>query len=505
MVDFKTLQLNPLVTYTTLKPISIENPINLSQKEAQIFDLFKEIIKENNLENIELRLVGGWVRDHLLNVPCNDLDITIKGIEPNTFAELINEKVNKDKNHIKNITLKRPNGLEINLAKIQIYDVMIDFVELKENAFQDAIRRDFTFNALFYNILENKIEDLLKSGINDLKNGFIRSCATTNQEIDYDSFHILRMIRFATKYQYIIDDKYLRDIEQNKALFQNDLLNKIPKEIIRKEMYLIFSGQNPSFAIYSLYKLDLIKYVLQIKLDYKDKNKNIFSEKNILNCVNIFIVGKKVFDKYQSYFKEEIYNDNYKCAFYSILLTIHMKNFTDFSNNSLANVILSKTLKLDCKWPLKIIHFFDDFNNFIDKNEYNKLNVGLLLRKILVRNISKMIFISASYEYVEKINSNQILDKLDDNILEKTFLKYFEFYKYMKKENLENVDELKPIIDGKRLKKEFPGIPLKNIGEIINALINKQIELNNFSEEDAMNTIKTKIEELNINFVKKDN
>ena len=500
MIDLKILQSNQLVSYKTLKPISITNPINLSQKEEQIFGLFKEIIKENNLENIELRVVGGWVRDHLLNVPCNDLDITIRGIESNKFAKLINEKVNKDINDIKMIILKRANGIEINLAKIKIYDVMIDFVEL----FQDAIRRDFTFNALFYNILENKIEDLLKMGINDLKNGFIRSCATTNLKIDYDSFHILRMLRFATKYQYIIDDKYLSDIEKNKALFQNDLQNKIPRENIRKEMYLIFSGQNPSFAIYALYKLDLLKYVLQIKLDYKNKNKNHFSEKDILKCVNIFIVGKKVFDKYQSYFEKENYNDNYKCTFYSILLTIHMINFADFSNGILANAILSKTLKLDSKWPLKIIHFFDDFNNFIAKSEYNKLNVGLLLRKILVRNISIMIFISVSYEYVMKINSDDVLDKLDDDILEKVFQKYYEFYKYMKKENLENVDEIKPIIDGKRLKKEFPGISLKNIGEIINVLINKQIESNNFSEEDAMNVIKSKIEELNINFVEKD-
>ena len=495
MIDFKTLQSNPLVSYTTLKPKSITNPINLSQKETQIFDLFKEIIKENNLENIELRVVGGWVRDHLLNVSCNDLDITIKGIDPNIFAQLINEKVNKNKNHIKIIPLKTSNGVEINLAKIIIYDVMIDFVELKENAFQDSIRRDFTFNTLFYNILENKIEDLLKMGISDLKNGLIRSCATTIQKIDYDSFHILRMLRFATKYQYIIDDKYLSDIEQNKALFQNDLLNKTSKEKIKKEMYLIFSCQNPSFAIYSLYKLDLLKYVLQIKPDCKSKNKNILTEKDILNCVNIFIVGKKVFDKYQSYFEAENYNDNYKCAFYSILLTIHLRNFTDFST-TLANIILSKTLKLDSKWPLKIIHFFDDFNNFITKNEYDKLNVGLLLRKILVRNISYMIFVSASCEYVMKINSNNVLDKLDNNILEKVFLKYYEFYKYMKKENLENVDEMKPIIDGKRLKKEYPGIPLKYIGEIINILISKQIEINNFSEEDAMNVIKSKIEEL---------
>ena len=85
MIDFKALQSNPLVSYTTLKPISIINPINLTQKETQIFDLFKDIINEKNLKSIELRVVGGWVRDHLLNVPCNDLDITIKGIDPKSL------------------------------------------------------------------------------------------------------------------------------------------------------------------------------------------------------------------------------------------------------------------------------------------------------------------------------------------------------------------------------------------------------------------------------------
>ena len=501
MIDFKALQSNPLVSYTTLKPISIINPINLTQKETQIFDLFKDIINEKNLKSIELRVVGGWVRDHLLNVPCNDLDITIKGIDPKSFAEFLNEKVNKDKFAIGTKALKRSNGLEINLTKTKIYDVMIDFVELKDDALEDAKRRDFTFNALF----ENKIEDLLEVGINDLKNGFIRSCSNSESEVNYNLYPILRMLRFATKNQYIIDDKSLSIIVNNKKIFQNELVNPRLKEIIHKEMNLIFCSPNPSFAIYSLYKLDLLEYVLQIKSGYKNIHKNFFSEKDILNCVNIFIIGKKIFDKYQSSFEGENFDDKYKCSLYSILLTIHMRNFMNNSTNILAKMILANTLKLESKETMRILTFFDDFNNFFVKTEYNKLNVGILLRKILVRNISKMIFISASYEYVEKINSNNILDKLDDNILEKTFQKYFEFYKYMKKENLENVDELKPIIDGKRLKKEFPGIPLKNIGEIMNALINKQIELNNFSEEDAMNVIKTKIEELNINFVKKEN
>ena len=505
MIDFKILQSNPLVSYTTLKPISIAIPINLSQKETQIFDLFKVIIKEKNLENIELRVVGGWVRDHLLNVPCNDLDITIKGIDPKTFAELLNEKVNKGKFAIGTKALKRSNGLEINLTKTKIYDVMIDFVELKDSALEDAKRRDFTFNALFYNILENKIEDLLELGIIDLKNGFIRSCSNSELGVNYNLYPFLRMLRFATKNQYIIDDKSLSIIANNKKIFQNELVNPRMTEIIHKEFYLIFSSPNPSFAIYSLYKLDLLEYVLQIKSGYKNKQKIFFSAKDILNCVNIFIVGKKIFEKYQSSFKEEKYDDKYKCSLYSILLTVHMRNFMNNSTNILAKMILANTLKLESKETLRIITFFDDFNNFFVKNEYSKLNVGILLRKILIRNISAMIFISVANEYVMKINSNEVLDKIDDDLLEKIFQKCFEFYEYMKKEKMENVDEIKPVFDAKRIKNEFHGIPKHYIGELLDTLVNKQIETDyNLSEEVAINVLKAKIEELDIKYKKKD-
>ena len=227
---------------------------------------------------------------------------------------------------------------------------MINFVELKGNVLEDAKRRDFTFNALFYNILENKIEDLLELGINDLKNGFIKPCLKVKEDNIYDSLRILRMIRFTSKYQFIIDDKYLFDIKHNKAIFKYDLLKKVSKEIIHKEIYSIFSGPNPSFAIYTLYKLDLLKNALHLDDDYKNNSLNLFAKRDILICVNIFIVGKKVFDKYQSCFEGEKYDNNYKFSFYSILLTINLSNFIGINNNNVAKIILAKVLKLDSKY-----------------------------------------------------------------------------------------------------------------------------------------------------------
>ena len=504
MIDFKTLQLNQLVSYKTSKENPIANPIILSPKEVEIFEVFKEIITENNFKNIEIRVVGGWVRDHLLNIPSNDLDINIKGLDPNIFVKLLNEKVNKNKFILVNRTLKRPNGREIQLIKTTIYDTLIDFVELKDSAIEDAKKRDFTINALFYNILENKIEDVLNLGITNLKKGIIRICATPpNQIINYDSLPILRMLRFALKYKFAIDDICLSEIEKNKKILQDNLLNEVGKDTIHKDINLIFTGPNPSFAIYSLYRFGLLEFALQFDTQYKNHHKNSIKEKDILNCVNIFIVGDKILEKYKYYFEGEIYDNQYKFTFYSILLTINMRNFTNIYGGNLTNYILSNVLKLEGKNNLRIIHNYDEFNNFIDKNEYNRLNVGILLRKILIRNLSKIILISVAYDYIMKINSNEVLDKIDYDKLENIFTKYFEFYKYMKKENLETVDEIRPIIDAKQIKKDFPGTPKYYLGDLMEALINKQIETNNnFSKEDAINTIKSKIKELDKKFKK---
>ena len=114
-------------------------------------------------------------------------------------------------------------------------------------------------------------------------------------------------------------------------------------------------------------------------------------------------------------------------------------------------------------------------------------------------NISKIILISVANEYIKTNIIYQILDKIDDNKLDNIFNKYFEFYKYIKKENLEKVNELKSILDGKEIQKYFPGLDKKYIGTMLETLINKQIENNNiFSKSYAINEIKLKIQELKI-------
>jgi tRNA nucleotidyltransferase/poly(A) polymerase len=307
------------------------------------------------------------------------------------------------------------------------------------------------------------------------------------------------MLRFASKYQFVIDDEALKVIEKNKKEYQNNLLNKITKERLHKEMILIFSNPNPSFAIYSFYQLGMLESLLH--LDLHKNNNNWLTDKDILNSVNNFIVGKICIDRYKKYFEDEgeIFDSKYKIPYYSILLIIIARNFTDTHNNNIAKIILAKVLKIETKNYLKIVNHFDEFNTFVSNKQYNRLNVGILLRQILLCNISKFIFISMSNEYVQKMNSNNILNTTDNDVLDEIFNKYYELCKFIKKENLETVNELKPIINGKEIKKVFPGIHDKYLGLMNEILVNKQIETNNnITKEDAINIIRAKIQELKI-------
>jgi len=59
------------------------------------------------------------------------------------------------------------------------------------------MRRDLTINSLFYNINTNEIEDLTKLGIDDLKNGIIRTPLEPLKTFVDDPLRVLRTIRFA--------------------------------------------------------------------------------------------------------------------------------------------------------------------------------------------------------------------------------------------------------------------------------------------------------------------
>ena len=165
-------------------------------------------------------MVGGAVRDYVMKNEIKDIDICVD-IENGgvLFSQFLYEKgYTKSSPKIfptygtSMFHLKKFPDLEIECVQTrgeQYHDKntrnpICTFSDIKE----DCFRRDLTINALYININTNEILDLTGNGLNDIKNGI---CRVTNDNPDIvftdDPLRILRVIRFATRFDFKIDDK----------------------------------------------------------------------------------------------------------------------------------------------------------------------------------------------------------------------------------------------------------------------------------------------------------
>ena len=101
-------------------------------------------------------------------------------------------------------------------ATIKVYGHEIDLVNLRSENYtegssglgaplEDALARDLTFNSLFYNINEKKVEDFTGKGVDDLRDGVCRTPIQPEKTFVDDPVRVLRTIRFANRFEFTID------------------------------------------------------------------------------------------------------------------------------------------------------------------------------------------------------------------------------------------------------------------------------------------------------------
>lgn len=169
----------------------------------------------------QLFFVGGCVRDMILGKQPHDFDIVMDGDLDKITEELIKNdwKVNEAGknflvliagkfNEITNVT----ETFEIALfRKDGTYEDgrRPTFVEIG-TIYDDAERRDFTINSLYYDPFTNKIYDPTKKGLKDIDQKLIRFNGSPAQRIKEDSLRIFRMYRFASQLGFDIDPMAIR-------------------------------------------------------------------------------------------------------------------------------------------------------------------------------------------------------------------------------------------------------------------------------------------------------
>ena len=187
----------------------------------------RKIKKYAEKANKKVYLVGGMLRDILLGFEICDIDIAISG-KGQDFAKILG----------KYFRLKK--GL--NEFRVTSEDVGIDVLGLgSTEIFDDLGRRDFTINAMAYNLLDKRFIDPF-NGVKDLENGIIRTMGRKN--IVEDSCRILRGLRFRAHLGFEIEESTMVLFKE----YANKLFEVAP-ERIHFELIALFQADKAHLAI----------------------------------------------------------------------------------------------------------------------------------------------------------------------------------------------------------------------------------------------------------------
>lgn len=108
------------------------------------------------------------------------------------------------------------------------------------------LRRDATINAMFYNINTSSIEDFTGRGRQDLQAKTLRTPLDPYQTFEDDPLRVLRLIRFASRLGYTIDQQALDAMRENEI--KDALKRKISRERIGVEMEKALRGPGPQIV-----------------------------------------------------------------------------------------------------------------------------------------------------------------------------------------------------------------------------------------------------------------
>lgn len=222
-----------------------------------VFKVASEIVTE---KNVEAYVIGGFVRDLLLDRPSKDIDIVVVGSGLD-FAKACAEKL-----RVKKVSTFERFGT----AHFRYKDLEVEFVGARKESYRsdsrkpsvedgslrdDQNRRDFRINALALNLHKDHFGELIDpfNGRVDLDKKIIRTPLEPAKTYSDDPLRMMRAIRFATQLDFKIENKSLEAIAENAHR-----LEIISRERIVTELNKIILSDTPSRGFKLLYSTKLL-------------------------------------------------------------------------------------------------------------------------------------------------------------------------------------------------------------------------------------------------------
>jgi poly(A) polymerase len=221
--------------------------------------LAKEIVTTLTSKGFTAYYAGGFVRDKLLGIPSSDIDIATDAL-PEEIAALFPEHFLVGAQF--GVCVVRHKGHSFEVATFR-QDLKYqdgrrpEQVILRSTPEEDAKRRDFTVNGMFFNPLANEILDFVK-GQADLKLGIIRTIGSPAARFEEDRLRMIRAIRFAFRLGFSIENETRQAIKR----LSHTLLPSVSMERIWQEFSKIRLGPRFTEALLVMAELGILGCVL---------------------------------------------------------------------------------------------------------------------------------------------------------------------------------------------------------------------------------------------------
>jgi len=241
-------------------------------KDKLSHPIFKIVSDCSEEMNVPVFVIGGWVRDVLLNRPCKDIDFVClgSGIE---LAERVSKKLGPDHP----VTVYRNFGtanIKLPAAEAPGNEVFeIEFVGARKESYDrasrkpvvengtledDQNRRDFSINAMAISLSKKNYGELIDpfQGLKDLEAKTIRTPLDPDITYSDDPLRMMRAIRFASQLGFTIEKNSLEAIAKNK-----ERISIVSKERITDELNKIILSPVPSVGFRLLFDSGLLKII----------------------------------------------------------------------------------------------------------------------------------------------------------------------------------------------------------------------------------------------------
>src|SRR6186997_1991294 len=245
--------------------------------EKELF-ILKKIAHAAEELGVETYLIGGFVRDKVIDRKTKDADIVCVG-DGIALAKAVAKRFNPEPkfSYFKNF----------GTAHIRVNDFDLEFVGARKESYQyhsrkpsvtpgtikdDQDRRDFNINALAISLNEKDFGKLIDpfDGVKDIENGIIRTPLDPLQTFSDDPLRMMRAIRFSSQLGFTIEEKTFQAIKD-----EADRISIVSQERITDELIKIIDSPVPSVGFDLLYLSGLLHIIFPQMVDlagaeYKD-------------------------------------------------------------------------------------------------------------------------------------------------------------------------------------------------------------------------------------------